>query len=228
MANHKLVTWTLDQIAQQFDAAVVETDAPVLVDNDDGTVYEIERGLTSIGDARVGSESRVDAAGSTVGTAQVGTGTVGTLTGYQTSGTTAVGDAVVGTTLGGRSRIGRQVTIDLAKDVSVTIDATPDRVEEPIGTEYNLRVEDSVSVLIEGVHADEFGQIDDPETFQELVNEVKRAVLQGRTDPPSSGTGFGADYHTVVPANAGRPPESNQTDYFAYSFDLQFRGYQNL
>jgi hypothetical protein len=228
MANHNLVRWSLDQIAAQFEPSVVSTDTPILVDGDDGSVYELERGLTAIGDTRVGSESQSADGPTVVGTAATGTATVGAIPDYQASGSTTVGDAAVGTTLGGRSRVGRKTTIDLADVVSVTVDPSPDRSEEPIGTEYDLRVEDGVNVLIEGVHADEWGQIDDPDTFQALVNEVKRALLDGRKDPPDSQRAFEADYHTIVPANAGRPPGSDKTDYFAYSFDLQFRGYQAL
>lgn len=230
MTSHKLVRWTLDQIAQQFNASVVGTDAPRLVDEEDGTVFEIEQGLTAIGDYRVGQQSR--AAGdldSAVGTAQVGTATPGFIPGYQdATGNAVVGDAIVGTTLGGRRRIGRETSIDLTNGASVTVSPSPDRSEEPIGTEYDLRVEDGVELLIEGVHVDEFGDIDDSETFESLVNEIKRAVLKGRRNPLTNVASGEVAYHTVVPQNSARPPTNTQTDYFAASFELRFRGYQEL
>lgn len=107
----------------------------------------------------------------------------------------------------------------------VTVSASPDRQEEPIGTGYDLRVADAVDVLVEGVHEDEPGEIGSPTEFRSLYREVRRALLVERTAFP---TIAGQTYHSIVPLNAGRPPADQQTNYFAWGSDFEFRAYEEL
>jgi len=228
MTDHDLVDWTLDRIAQNYDPLLVPVDRPLLKDDVDGTIYRLETGLQPTGGATVGSESRIDPGDKfTVGSAQVGTATVGTLTDYSVSGSAQVGTATVGTTLGGRTPIDRDLDIDLQRTAAVTVSATPDRDDTPIGTEYDLRVVDGVEVLIEALHADKYGQIEDPDEFKRLKDEIRRAILTDRTNPPSNNL-TDTDYHSVVPVSASEPPEASSRDYFAYTFELEFRGFQEL
>ncbi|MEF8881982.1 MAG: hypothetical protein V5A34_05595 [Halapricum sp.] len=173
MADHALVTWTLDTIANNYTSASVSTSTPVLEDDTDGMV-------------------------STIDTA------AGTRTDQQ-----------------------RRYDPDLADVNIVTVDANPDRQPEPIGTEYDLRVTDAVGILIEGLHADQGGEIDGPTAFRSLRRHIIReCLLAERTSYPTIG---GVTYHTIVPRNGSVTPEAqNQSTYFAYSADLEFRAYEEL
>lgn len=196
MANHALVEWTLQTIAEGYTSAVVPIEDPLLIDKDDGRAYQIISGISARGGGKVGQA--------------------------------VVGTASVGETVSDRQPVGRKQSVDLTRHTTVSVSSSPDRDEQPVGTEYDLRVEDGVNILIEGAHEDEFGQAGTSEDFQRLVNEIRRVVLAQRTTPPGSRATRGADFCSAVPLNAGRPPDNGQTDYFAYTFDLQFRGYESL
>jgi hypothetical protein len=172
MADHALVTWTLDRLTENYDPGNVATSTPVLVDDGTGAVYDLDPAA----DTRSEVNSRFDA------------------------------DP-------------QQVNI-------VTVDPNPNRTEDPIGTEYDLRVKDGVGILVEGLATSEGGEVAGASELGELYGEVRRAVLDERTSYPSVG---GVDYHTVVPSQASRTPEGqNSATYFARTFDLLFRGYEEL
>lgn len=128
---------------------------------------------------------------------------------------------------GSRSALQRRYEPDPSEANVVTVSPNPSRQEEPIGTGFDLRVEDAVNILIEGVHVDETGEIGGPDEFRQLKEEVRRAVLVSRVWPHRNSDGSN-HYHSAVPMNAGRPPEDEQANYFAYTFDLGFRGYEDL
>lgn len=170
MADYALVEWTLDTLAANYTPANVETSTPVLVDDADGTTYQLDTDASD------------------------------------------------------RSELQRRYDPDPLETNIVTVDSSPDRQEEPVGTKYVLDVTDAVNITIEGVHAGEGGEVRSPGEFRTLKNEVRRAVLVERTSYPTIG---GNSYRSIIPQNAGRPPEDQQANYFAYSFDLAFSGYED-
>lgn len=120
----------------------------------------------------------------------------------------------------------RRFSPDVADTNLVTVASSPDRQDTPIGTSYDLRVVDAVNILIEGAHATQTGEIENPDQFTTLKDEIRRSLLVDRTTFPSIN---GVDYHSLVPANAARPPAARDAnEYFAYTFDLEFRGYETL
>jgi len=118
----------------------------------------------------------------------------------------------------------RQVSFDLTENHAAGVASTPERDATPIGTGYDNRVEDAVSVRIEGAHTDQFGTISDAGQFQDIVDEAKRVILAERTSFP---TVNGVDYHSVLIQNESNVA-ANQKDYYRYDFDVIFRGYENL
>jgi hypothetical protein len=133
----------------------------------------------------------------------------------------------IDTDTGSRSAMQRRYDPDPGDTNIVSVSPSPDRQEQPIGTEFDLEVDDAVNIVIEGVHVGETGEIGDPDEFRQLKNEVRRALLAARVWPKRNPDGK-THYHTAVPQNAGRPPEDEQANYFAYTFDLGFRGYEEL
>lgn len=119
---------------------------------------------------------------------------------------------------------GRRVSYDLTDNHAASVASTPDRITDPIGTEYDHRVEDAVNVRLEGAHTDEYGTISDAGTWQDIVDEAKRTTLANRTSFP---TVNGIDYHTVFIDNEANVSAS-QKDYFRYEFDVVFRGFDDL
>jgi len=119
----------------------------------------------------------------------------------------------------------RQITDDLDDQHVAGVASTPDRITTPIGTEYDHRVEDGVSVRIEGARGgDEWGTIADADEFQSIIDEAKRLVLAERTSYP---TVNGVNYHTVVLENE-QNLSTDHADYFRYDFDVIFRGFEEL
>jgi len=110
--------------------------------------------------------------------------------------------------------------------------ATADRSETPIGTEYNLDVEEVVGIRIEGLDHSAKGHIDpdgqhgvvfdgDPG----LVQEIKTAIYQGRRFPDAGRTPVN---FTGLQLTNHAPQSSRFADYYRYDFDVVFRGYEDL
>jgi len=124
------------------------------------------------------------------------------------------------------NELGRRYQPDPKQTNIVTVSPNPDRQETPIGTEYDLRVEDGVGVLVEGELTAEGGEVDDAAAFETFVDAVRAALLVERTAYPSLN---GVDYHTIIPETPSQTPESLNSDhYFAYTTNLIFRGYEDL
>jgi hypothetical protein len=119
---------------------------------------------------------------------------------------------------------GRKVGFDLTDNHAASVASTPDRVTTPIGTEYDHRVEDAVNVRLEGAHTDQFGTISDAVSWQDIIDEAERVILDERDSYP---TVNGVDYHTVEIDNASNL-SATAKDYFGYEFDVVFTGYDEL
>ncbi|MEE6210853.1 hypothetical protein U3A55_11910 [Salarchaeum sp. III] len=170
MTSYAIAEWTLDTVAANYTPENTPAATPVLVDDEDGTVYRI-------------------------------------------------------TDAGGLEDLGRRYEPDPEEANLVTVDSSPDRQEEPIGTEYDLKVDDAVNVTVEGAHADAGGELSGPSEFESLYEEVRRAILVERTSYPTIG---GTVYYAIVPSNPGRPPADEQSNYFAYEVDFGFSAYEGL
>lgn len=132
----------------------------------------------------------------------------------------------------------RRLTDDLKR--SNYVDASyADRAGTPVGTEYDHDLETAIGVRIVGLHVSQYGYVDpdgewppapvDGENwgvpFDPLVRAVRQAILSNRTHPDVEAPD--TDYHTVTITNEA-PQWSNYADYYAHSFDVVFRGYEEL
>ncbi|UIP00336.1 hypothetical protein Hbl1158_02905 [Halobaculum sp. CBA1158] len=100
---------------------------------------------------------------------------------------------------------------------------------EPIGFEYDSRVEPVVGVRVEGLHHDEWGHVDPDGTdgvpFEVLVRRLRRAVQAERHYPDVSKPD--TSFTTLFVENEA--PQSDQyADYYRTDFDVRFRGYEEL
>ncbi|WP_256394115.1 hypothetical protein [Natronoarchaeum rubrum] len=106
-----------------------------------------------------------------------------------------------------------------------------DRQSSPIGTEYDKRVETTISCRLEGLHADEWGQVDSAAEFEQLVRYVQHALDIERSYPTvndvdSDDIGSVA-YHTLVVENETDLSDDNK-DYFRRDWDVRLIGYASL
>jgi len=91
------------------------------------------------------------------------------------------------------------------------------------GNEY--RVENTLSVRIEGASVYRSGFIEDAADFLDLVQTASDIVREA--DNGDVVVAPGADYHVVEPDNA-EPFLSDHKDYFEWRFDVEPRGYRQL
>lgn len=100
---------------------------------------------------------------------------------------------------------------------------------EPLGTEFDQRVEAVVGVRIEGLHHGEWGHVDPGGTngipFGELVDDVTTTLYQERQFPDVGRPD--TDYHTLRLENHA-PQSAQYRDYYRYDFDVRFVGYETL
>lgn len=83
---------------------------------------------------------------------------------------------------------GRKVSYDLSKNNAVVVGSSPDRTQEPIGTEFDYRFEDGVSIRVVAMPAAEvdFGDgvgVTDKLEFRALYQEVRRILHTEQTFP---------------------------------------------
>lgn len=106
-----------------------------------------------------------------------------------------------------------------------------DRMTEPVGTEYDHRVETTVSCRLEALHADEWGQVVSSAAFEQLVRYTQHAINVERSYPTVDdvdGDDIGSvDYHTVHVENEQDLSDDNG-DYFRRDWDVRLVGYSSL
>jgi len=118
---------------------------------------------------------------------------------------------------------GRARSVDIVNENVVTVSSSPTGINEPIGTEFDFRVERPVSVEIEGYHQDGGGQITDKDDFDSLVAEARRAILASRTFPTS-----GDITNLEITEENDLSPDDGDANYFRYQFDVTYKGYEEL
>lgn len=104
-----------------------------------------------------------------------------------------------------------------------------DRSSEPLGTEFDNRVEAVVGVRVVGLHHDKFGHVDpdglDGVVFDALVDDVREAIEAERSFPSVGRED--TSYHTLFIENDA-PQSSDWRDFYRYDFDVRFAGYRTL
>jgi len=109
--------------------------------------------------------------------------------------------------------------------------AYADRSSEPIGTEYNLDVDEVVGVQLEGLTArDGHGGHVDPDgewgiPWSAFVRRVRTAIYDGRTYPGAGGPNVSFT-HLRLTNEAPRSDDFSQ--YYAHNFDVVFDGFEEL
>ncbi|MFB6237519.1 MAG: hypothetical protein ABEH81_04025 [Halopenitus sp.] len=104
-----------------------------------------------------------------------------------------------------------------------------DEDTEPTGSEYNSKLETVVGIRIEGLHVDEWGNVDptgtDGITWETLKNNIRRGILQERSFPPVGAPN--RDYHTLLVTNQADQSDDYR-DFYRYDFDVVLDGYETL
>jgi hypothetical protein len=107
-----------------------------------------------------------------------------------------------------------------------------DHEARPIGTEYDLDVEDVVGIRIEGLTYTDRGHVDpdgqDGVVFSGdpgLVQDLKAALYDARTFPDAGRTPVN---FTDLRLSNHAPQSHLWSDYFRYDFDVVFEGYEEL
>jgi len=106
----------------------------------------------------------------------------------------------------------------------ITVDNGPDRQQTPIGTEYDYDVEDGVTVVIQGAHESQHGHIADHDDFRTLVDEARRLIQADRRFPVS---GDGEAYVSLQ-VDLESDNSHEYRDFYEYTFDVTFDGYEEL
>jgi hypothetical protein len=104
-----------------------------------------------------------------------------------------------------------------------------DRSPDPIGTEYDHRIETVVGIRLEGAHHSEWGHIDpdgnEGVAFDTLTRQVRRTLLAAREFPDPSAPH--TQYHSLFVRNTDYQL-SDYSDFYRWSADVVLAGYEQL
>lgn len=106
-----------------------------------------------------------------------------------------------------------------------------DRATDPVGTEYDHRIETVVGITLEGMtsQGDNWGHVDpngeNGVPFGELVRQVRRVLLGSRSYPNASVPN--TSYHTLLVTNED-PQSAEYRDFYRWEADVVFQGYEDL
>lgn len=98
-----------------------------------------------------------------------------------------------------------------------------ENLEDPIGIDYNLSIESTVSVRLEGLHEDNRGHVANTAQFNRLVRSAKRALHLNRTDVPDGPDGR---YYHMLEIDNETDMSVDHRDYFRSDWDVRFHGYE--
>ncbi|SIS00363.1 hypothetical protein SAMN05421858_5120, partial [Haladaptatus litoreus] len=112
----------------------------------------------------------------------------------------------------------RRVSYDLTDNNAITI-GSANVARDPIGTEFDYRLEAIVSVRIEGAHVDEWGHIKSADEFRYLVEAAQTALNQERVWPYRNPSG-NFHFHSLYLENDENNSVSHK-DYYRYDFDVR-------
>lgn len=105
-----------------------------------------------------------------------------------------------------------------------------DRVPEPVGSDYDHRLETVVGLRIEGLHADAYGHIDPDgvdgvQWTDGLVAEIRDALLAERHYPAAGPTGV---TYTDLQFQNEAPDSAQHRDFYRHDIDIVFHGFEDL
>lgn len=135
-------------------------------------------------------------------------------------------DATIDGSTVGLTSDGRSIKVDLTVNNAISVGSSPDRQNTAIGTEYDHRFIDGVSIQVEGAHTSEWGHLDDGDEFQALYQETRRALAVERVWPIRNLDGD-EHYHSLFLENEVNESANNGA-YYNYQFDCMFHGYEDL
>lgn len=114
---------------------------------------------------------------------------------------------------------------DLTDANAVSV-ASPSTDRSPVGVEYDLEVETTLSIRIEGLAESEWGHIAESGEWTALVGEVRRLLLAERRWPIENPNGD-VHYHTLLPREEN-DRSAEHGDYYRTDLTLALRGYEDL
>lgn len=109
--------------------------------------------------------------------------------------------------------------------------AYADRNSDPIGTEYDLDVDEVVGVQLEGLTArDGYGGHVDPDgewgiPWSEFVRRVRAAIYDGREYPAAGGPNISFTHLSITNE---APRSDNFSQYYAHDLDVVLSGFEDL
>ncbi|QLG47895.1 hypothetical protein [Natrinema halophilum] len=126
----------------------------------------------------------------------------------------------------------RSKTIELTKASAIGA-SLANRDTQPVGTEYDHRVETTISCRLEGVtgRSGEFGRIDSAAGFEQLVRYIQHAINAERSYPTVDDVGQddigSVAYHSLFVENE-TDLSHEERDYFRRDWDVRFVGFSSL
>lgn len=108
-----------------------------------------------------------------------------------------------------------------------------DRTAEPVGSEYDYRVETTVSIRFEGTtsQSGEWGRVDSAAHFEQLVRYAQHAIAVERSYPTVEDVDDdpigSVAYHTISPPENETDLSEDADDYFRRDWEHRFIGYAN-
>lgn len=121
----------------------------------------------------------------------------------------------------------RSVELTTASAVGASLAS---RSPEPVGTEYDHRVETVISCRFEGLTSDEWGHVDAAINAETLVRYAHHALLRERSYPTvdDAGDAIGSvAYHSLFVENEN-DLSSDHGDYFRRDWDVRLVGYSDI
>jgi len=117
--------------------------------------------------------------------------------------------------------------VDLARRNAIAASLSQ-KPRTPIGTEFDYRVETTVSVRVEALHASEHGQVASKSEFLQLVARARNAIDQARSTPtvPATSSTGRVDYHSAVTGETVTPDLSANKNHYREDFEVRLAGYE--
>ena len=119
----------------------------------------------------------------------------------------------------------RKLKFDPRRNNAVIVNSSPNRQQEAVGTEFDYRFTDGVSIRIAGLHESKHGHLSGSLEFRALVAEVRRIIHSNRTYPAIGGANqHGLDARIEDETNLS----SQYRDWHEYDMTVLVRGHEAL
>lgn len=130
---------------------------------------------------------------------------------------------------------GRKFSYDLSKNNAVIVSSSPDRTQQAMGTEFDYRFEDGVSVRVVAAHESVVSFPGDTSTpagvfgkdeFRKLYQEVRRVLHADRVWPDRNQSGSQHTHTLLIPDETNL--SSRYQNLYEYDITVLVRGYEEL